>query len=84
MGTYEGSFTVAEFTKRTLPAPLAFESFDDLEEFALPVGWTTTSYMNEADTIVWDEDPDDWTSMTYSGWANVSLDRWKTGPDWNE
>ena len=43
-----------------------------------------TSYVNEADTIVWDEDPDDWTSMTYSGWANVSLDRWKTGPYWNE
>ena len=84
MGTYEGSFTVAEFTKRTLPAPLAFESFDDLEEFALPEGWTTTSYVNEADTIIWDEDPDDWTSMTYSGWANVSLDRWKTGPYWNE
>ena len=84
MGTYEGSFTVAEFTKRTLPAPLAFESFDDLEEFALPEGWSTTSYVNEADTIVWDEDPDDWTSMTYSGWANVSLDRWKTGPYWNE
>ncbi|MED5278442.1 MAG: hypothetical protein VYD86_04925, partial [Verrucomicrobiota bacterium] len=69
MGTYEGSFTVAEFTKRTLPSPLAFESFDDLEEFALPEGWSTTSYVNEADTIVWDEDPDDWTSMTYSGWA---------------
>ena len=84
MGTYEGSFTVAEFTKRSLPAPLAFESFDDLEEFALPEGWSTTSYVNEADTIVWDEDPDDWTSMTYSGWANVSLDRWKTGPYWNE
>ncbi|MED5279699.1 MAG: hypothetical protein VYD86_11295, partial [Verrucomicrobiota bacterium] len=75
---------VAEFTKRTLPAPLAFESFDDLEEFALPEGWSTTSYVNEADTIVWDEDPDDWISMTYSGWANVSLDRWKTGPYWNE
>ena len=84
MGTYEGSFTVAEFTKRTLPSPLAFESFDDLEEFALPEGWSTTSYVNEADTIFWDEDPDDWTSMTYSGWANVSLDRWKTGPYWNE
>ena len=84
MDTYEGSFTVAEFTKRSLPAPLAFESFDDLEEFALPEGWSTTSYVNEADTIVWDEDPDDWTSMTYSGWANVSLDRWKTGPYWNE
>ena len=85
VGIYEGSFTVGDFASHGLPEPIAFESFDDLDEFALPEGWAVTSYVNdEADAINWDEDPDDWTSMSYAGWANVSLDRWKTSPYWNE
>ncbi|MEC9081176.1 MAG: hypothetical protein VYE44_05305 [Verrucomicrobiota bacterium] len=83
-GIYEGSFTVGDFTSLGLPEPIAFEAFDDLDEFNLPDGWAVKSYVNEADAIIWDEDPDDWTSMSYSGWTNVSLDRWKTGPYWNE
>ena len=42
------------------------------------------SYINEADEIILDEDPDDWTSMTYAGWTSVSLDRWKSSPYWAE
>ena len=42
------------------------------------------SYVNEADAIILDEDPDDWTSMTYAGWTSVSLDRWKSSPYWVE
>ncbi len=84
VGTYEGSFTVGDFASHRLPGPIAFESFDDLDEFALPGGWAVKSYVNENDPIIWDEDPDDWTSMSYAGWANVSLDRWKRSPYWNE
>ena len=83
-GVYEGSFTVGDFTSHSLPEPIAFESFDDLDEFNLPEGWAVKSYVNEADEIIWDEDPDNWTSMSYSGWTNVSLDRWKASPYWNE
>ena len=83
-GVYEGNFTVGDFASHGLPEPIAFESFDDLDEFNLPEGWTVKSYVNEADAIIWDEDPDDWTSMSYSGWTNVSLDRWKSSPYWNE
>lgn len=83
-GTYEGSFTVGDFASHKLPEPIAFESFDDLEEFALPEGWAVKSYVNEADAIILDEDPDDWTSMTYAGWTSVSLDRWESSPYWNE
>ncbi len=83
-GTYEGSFTVGDFVSHKLPEPIAFESFDDLEEFALPQGWAVKSYVNEADAIILDEDPDDWTSMTYAGWTSVSLNRWKSSPYWTE
>ena len=83
-GTYSGNFTIGDFKNLKLPEPIAFESFDDLDEFSLPEGWVVKSYVNEADTIVWEEDPEDWTSMSYSGWANISLDRWKTSPYWNE
>ena len=83
-GTYEGSFTVGNFASHSLPEPIAFESFDDLDEFALPEGWAVKSYVNEADAIILDEDPDDWTSMTYAGWTSVSLDRWKSSPYWTE
>ena len=83
-GTYEGSFTVGDFGNHSLPEPIAFESFDDLDEFDLPEGWSVKSYVNEADATIWDEDPDDWTSITYAGWTSVSLDRWKTSPYWNE
>ena len=83
-GTYEGSFTVGNFASHSLPEPIAFESFDGLDEFALPEGWAVKSYVNEADVIILDEDPDDWTSITYAGWANVSLDRWKSSPYWTE
>ena len=83
-GVYEGSFTVGDFASHKLPEAIAFESFDDLDEFALPEGWAVKSYVNENDPIIWDEDPDVWTSMSYAGWANVSLDRWKTSPYWNE
>ena len=82
--TYSGSFTIGDFKSLKLPEPIVFESFDDLDEFSLPGGWVVKTYVNEADTIVWEEDPDDWTSMSYSGWANTSLDRWKTSPYWNE
>jgi len=82
--TYSGSFTIGDFKSLKLPEPIVFESFDDLDEFSLPGGWVVKSYVNEADTIVWEEDPDDWTSMSYSGWANTSLARWKTSPYWNE
>ncbi|MAJ17041.1 MAG: hypothetical protein CBC27_08975 [Opitutia bacterium TMED67] len=82
--TYSGNFTIGDFKSLKLPDPIFFESFDDLEEFSFPEGWVVKSYVNEADTIVWEEDPDDWTSMSYSGWANTSLDRWKTSPYWNE
>ena len=83
-GTYEGSFTVGDFASHALPEPIAFESFDDLDEFALPDGWAVKSYVNEADAINLDEDPDDWTSITYAGWTSVSLDRWKSSPYWIE
>ena len=83
-GVYEGSFTVGDFASYGLPEPIVFESFDEREEFSLPEDWTVKSYVNDADTIVWEDDPDDWTSMTYAGWTNVSLDRWKTSPYWNE
>ena len=83
-GTYEGSFTVGDFASHALPEPIAFESFDDLDEFALPEGWAVKSYVNEADAIILDEDPDDWTSITYAGWTSVSLDRWKSSPYWTE
>jgi len=82
--TYSGNFTIGDFKNIKLPEPITFESFDDLDEFSLPEGWVVKSYVNEADTIVWEEDPEDWTSMSYSGWANTSLDRWKTSPYWNE
>lgn len=81
---YSGNFTVGDFKSIKLPEPIIFESFDGLDEFSLPEDWVVKSYVNEADTIVWEEDPEDWTSMTYSGWANTSLDRWKTSPYWNE
>ncbi len=83
-GTYEGSFTVGDFASHALPESIAFESFDDLDEFALPEGWAMKSYVNEADAIILDEDPDDWTSITYAGWTSVSLDRWKGSPYWIE
>ena len=83
-GTYEGSFTVGDFTSHSLPEPIAFESFDELEEFTLPEGWAVKSYVSEAEVTNWDENPDDWTSMTYAGWTSVSLDRWKSSPYWIE
>ena len=54
---------MGDFASHALPEPIAFESFDDLDEFALPEGWAVKSYVNEADAIILDEDPDDWTSM---------------------
>lgn len=84
VGTYEGSFTVGDFASHSLPEPIVSETFDDLDEFALPEGWAVKSYVNEADAIILDEDPDDWTSMTYAGWTSVSLDRWKSSPYWTE
>jgi len=83
-GTYEGSFTVGDFASHSLPEPIAFESFDDLEEFTLPEGWVMKSYVNEADATDLEENPDIWTSMTYAGWTSVSLDRWKSSPYWTE
>ena len=83
-GVYEGSFTVGDFTSHSLPEPIAFESFDDLDEFNLPDGWAVKSYVSEAEVTNWDENPDDWTSMTYAGWTSVSLDRWKSSPYWLE
>ena len=83
-GVYEGSFTVGDFTSHSLPEPIAFESFDDLDEFNLPEGWAVKSYVSEAEVTNWDENPDDWTSMTYAGWTSVSLDRWKSSPYWLE
>ena len=83
-GTYEGSFTVGDFASHSLPEPIAFESFDDLEEFTLPEGWVMKSYVNEADATDLEENPDIWTSMTYAGWTSVSLDRWKSSPYWIE
>ena len=83
-GVYEGSFTVGDCTSHSLPEPIAFESFDDLDEFNLPDGWAVKSYVSEAEVTNWDENPDDWTSMTYAGWTSVSLDRWKSSPYWLE
>lgn len=66
------SFTIGAYRNIVLPAPLYFESFDDLAEGALPAGWTDASYSTPVNESV---DFGDLGSAAYSKWTVVSADR---------
>ncbi|HIG29087.1 MAG TPA: hypothetical protein EYQ50_15375 [Verrucomicrobiales bacterium] len=82
--SYEGSFTVQDYTSIDLPDPLYYENFDNLDEFMLPEGWTRQNYIDPNDPIQYVDDPEDWFSTLYAGWANVTLERWQTSPYWTD
>src|SRR5687767_11230196 len=52
-----------------LPAPIFLETFDPLNELALPTGWSVT---NQTDTQIAGQDIDELRSDTYKDWIVVN------------
>jgi hypothetical protein len=73
--TNEWQFTVADYKSLTLPAPLYLETFDRVEEGALPVGWAVTNY---TDTPGTGPDLGSSTSDSYADWVIISSNRLAT------
>jgi hypothetical protein len=69
------SFTVLNYQKVKLPAPLYLETFDNVDEGSLPAGWSVT---NHTDVVTPGFDLDDLHSDTYLDWVVVSADRLNT------
>jgi hypothetical protein len=69
------SFTVLNYEKVKLPAPLYLETFDGVDEGSLPAGWSVT---NHTDVINAGFDLDDFKSDSYLDWVVVSVDRLTT------
>ncbi|MCI0745761.1 MAG: hypothetical protein L0Y58_10190 [Verrucomicrobia subdivision 3 bacterium] len=69
------AFTVGAYLHLLLPAPIAFENFDEVSEASLPAGWTAT---NATTSITAGPNLDDPLSDSYLDWVVVSSNRFAT------
>ena len=80
-GTREAvlEYTVAPYANYTLPAPIWLETFDGVEEGAMPQGWSTvTPFVSQGN-----EDLDNPNSDSYLVWVVISRDRVAAITAWN-
>jgi hypothetical protein len=66
------SFTVGNYLNVLLPAPIVFETFDDVGEAELPAGWSVT---NATSPAVFGANLDDPNSDSYLDWVVISSNR---------
>lgn len=68
-------FTVVNYQKIQLPAPIVLETFDGIEEGGIPDGWTRTNRTTTVNAGINYGDPE---SDAYLDWITMTTDRMRT------
>ena len=79
--TNSWSFTVFGYQNVTLPAPIYFESFDEVPEGGIPSGWTVTNW---TDSVVPGFNLDDVNSDSYMNWVTIGQAHYATVYYWTD